>query len=83
MKGLFPSPPKVIFAMTIETKLPMIIMYTGRLDGTLKASRIPVTRADPSVMETGFLKKNFCMRYSNRRQERTDVAVTIKAPYPK
>jgi hypothetical protein len=69
--------------MTIETKLPITIIKTGIFDGRLNARRRPVTRADPSVIETGFLRMNFCTRYSKRKHERTEVDVTIAAPSPK
>jgi len=83
LKGLLPSPPKVIFAIAIETKHPITIIKIGIFDGRLNARSNPVTTADPSVIDTGFLKINLCMRYSNERQEIIDTEETMIAPIPK
>jgi hypothetical protein len=60
-----------------------MITNTGMFEGRLNARRSPVTRADPSVIEIGFLRINRCIRYSNNIQEVMEVAVTITAPMPK
>jgi hypothetical protein len=58
-------------------------MKIGIFEGRLKASKRPVTKADPSVIETGFLSMNRCIRYSNSIQDKTAVTATIAAPLPK
>jgi len=51
-------PEGVSFAIPIATRLPIIMIKIGIFDGRLKARRRPVTRADPSVIEIGFLSTN-------------------------
>ena len=54
----------------------------GKLDGRLNASRIPVIIAEPSAIVDGFLRNTLVMNHSKKRQDATDVAVTISDPSP-
>jgi hypothetical protein len=58
-------------------------MCTGMFEGRLNARSKPVTRAEPSVIEMGFLRINLWIRYSNSMHDITEAAVTITAPIPK
>ena len=51
-------------------------------DGRLNASSRPVMVADRSPSVEGLLSMNLVMNHSKKRQDSTDVAVTISAPIP-
>ena len=59
LKMLQPNPPKLILPIPIATNAPMIIIHTGRLEGTLKAKSTPVMRAEPSKIVGCCFNKSF------------------------
>lgn len=79
---LNPNPPKDNFATPMAIKLPITIIQMGKLDGKLKANKIPVINADPSVMVTSVFNRYFWITYSNSIQEIIATEVTSKAPIP-
>ena len=83
LKILHPRPPKLILPMPMATSAPIMIIHTGRFDGTLNASNTPVISAEPSQMVGWRFNMNFCITYSKKRQATTEVSVTIMAPMPK
>jgi len=83
LKGFFPRPPKDIFPMPMDIKAPISNIQIGRLLGTLKASNIPVTRADPSFMVTGPLIRYFWISHSKKRHASDEINSTRNASSPK
>ena len=59
LKMLFPKPPNDNFPNPMAAIAPTIIIHHGKLDGTLKASKIPVTSAEPSVTDGVTFKRYF------------------------
>ena len=53
LKGLQPSPPKVILPMPMATSAPTIIIQMGKLLGRFMPSSRPVMQADPSSSVVG------------------------------
>lgn len=58
-----------------------MIIHTGRLEGTLKASSTPVISAELSKMVGCRLRMYFCMTYSKKRHASTEVSVTMRAAH--
>src|SRR5690606_16402026 len=82
LNGLLPSPPKLSFPIPIATNEPINIIYHGRFEGTLKASRIPVITADPSEIVSDRPRRKRPMINSASRHENTASIVTRRAGSP-
>ena len=83
LNGLFPSPPKVIFAMPIATIAPITIIHQSRFAGTLNARSIPVTIAEPSHIVVFPFKRNFWISHSTAIHATIEMRVTLIAFSPK
>ena len=83
LKGLWPRPPKGIFAMPMATIAPTTMIQIGRLEGTLKARSRPVTTAEPSSMEGFWCSMKRWMRYSKPTQQPTETSVRMMTGNPK
>ena len=83
LNGLWPKPPKGIFAMPMATSAPITMIQIGRLEGTLKASNKPVTTAEPSLTLGFWCSMKRWMRYSNSTQHPMETAVRTMTGSPK
>ena len=68
--------------MPMATRLPIIIIHTGRFEGRLNASNNPVTIAEQSDIMGLVLRIYFCMTYSNTIHDIIDTEVTTITPVP-
>ena len=78
---LRPMPPNSSFTTTMATNEPITAMYSGMVEGRLKASSKPVTTADRSPAVWGVLRSRH-HRYSNSTQAAVVTAVTSSARQP-
>jgi len=69
--------------MPMATKAPTTTIHPGRLEGTFKARRIPVTKALPSVMVRGPLMRYFWITHSKNRLAIMANKKTRRASKPK
>ena len=78
----WPMPPKRFFTITMANREPTTAIQIGKVEGRLKASRMPVTTALRSPMVWGFLQA-ILNRYSPTTQVITQVAMRISDLMPK
>jgi len=80
---LHPSPPKLIFPIPMAMIAPITTIQSGRIDGRLKASSMPVIRAEPFVSVDGRWSIYLVISHSVRRHAVTLTSVTQSAGSPK
>ena len=73
-----PRPPKAILTTTIANIAPITNCHTGNVNGTLKASNIPVTTADKSFIVC-FLFVALLNKYSDSTHAITEASIKTRA----